>query len=145
MHFGNYRFECRFDKDAQLPPYKGSTFRGVFGRALKQVVCALKRQACPDCLLKNQCLYVSTFEPELLTTAENKTKAVSPHPYVIQPAPNDRTFYPQGTAFDFTLLLFGPVNARLPYFIYAIDRMGQIGIGRKQNGTRGTYTLDYVP
>lgn len=49
MLYGNYRFKCRFESEAHLPEYKGSTFRGVFGRALKDVVCALKRQECPGC------------------------------------------------------------------------------------------------
>ncbi len=54
MLYGNYRFHCRFDAAAELPPYKGSTFRGVFGHALKRVVCALKRQECPACILRER-------------------------------------------------------------------------------------------
>jgi hypothetical protein len=34
MLYGKYQFVCRFQDDASLPCYKGSTFRGVFGRAL---------------------------------------------------------------------------------------------------------------
>jgi len=41
MFYGKYKFLCRLKDDANLPYYKGSTFRGVFGRALKRVVCAL--------------------------------------------------------------------------------------------------------
>jgi hypothetical protein len=43
--------------------------------------------------------------------------AAPPHPFVIQPPEAAQTFYPAGAAFDFNLLLFGPVNARLPYFV----------------------------
>ena len=42
MLYGKYRFSCRLENDAVLPFYKGSTFRGVFGIALKKVVCAGK-------------------------------------------------------------------------------------------------------
>jgi hypothetical protein len=42
MLFGKYQFICRLDTEAVLPVYKGATFRGVFGRALKKIVCPLK-------------------------------------------------------------------------------------------------------
>jgi hypothetical protein len=35
MQYGKYQFSCFFETEAELPPYKGSTFRGVFGIALK--------------------------------------------------------------------------------------------------------------
>ncbi len=38
MFYGTYRFSSVFENDAHLPHYKGSTFRGVFGRGLKKVV-----------------------------------------------------------------------------------------------------------
>jgi len=37
--YGKYAFSCILLDDAHLPPFKGSTFRGVFGHALKKVVC----------------------------------------------------------------------------------------------------------
>jgi len=46
MLLGEYQFHCRLSDDAVLPHYKGSTFRGVFGRALKRVVCALRKETC---------------------------------------------------------------------------------------------------
>lgn len=53
MLYGNYRFNCRFKSEALLPEYKGSTFRGVFGRALKDVVCVSRNNDCPKCLVKD--------------------------------------------------------------------------------------------
>jgi hypothetical protein len=67
-----------------------------------------------------------------------------PHPYVIQPFSNGRLDYAKGTPFHFDLLLFGHVNKQIPYFIYALDRMGQIGIGKKINGRRASFKLDSV-
>jgi hypothetical protein len=46
-----YHFRCRFETEGLLPPYKGSAFRGVFGHALKRVVCAVRQPECRDCLL----------------------------------------------------------------------------------------------
>ena len=63
MLFGKYTFRCRFETDARLPEYKGSTFRGLFGTALKRIVCALKHQECGGCILRSSCLYPQVFEP----------------------------------------------------------------------------------
>ena len=145
MLFGKYEFQCSFKSDAILPYFKGSTFRGVFGRALKQVVCALKRQECEQCLLKRQCVYALVFETsESLTMPEGLRMASPPHPYVIESPLTIQTQFREGDAFDFSLLLFGEVNKSLPYFIYAFDQMGSIGIGKRINGRRGQFVLEAV-
>jgi hypothetical protein len=142
MLFGDYRFRCRFESDAQLPAYKGSTLRGVLGRALKQVVCALKRQECPTCLLKQECLFPLIFEPRLID-GEHREEPL-PHPFVLHPPITTQTHYSKGDPFNFDLLLFGPANQRLAYIIYACDRMGRIGIGKKINGSRAEFHLETV-
>ena len=46
----------------RLPEYKGSTFRGGFGYAFKKVVSALRNKECPECLLREKCIYSYVFE-----------------------------------------------------------------------------------
>ncbi|MGC8603673.1 MAG: hypothetical protein ACP5VS_08310 [Desulfomonilaceae bacterium] len=58
MLFGKYDFNCLFNSEAELPPYKGSTFRGAFGVALKKVTCALKLRDCPGCPLVDRIVYI---------------------------------------------------------------------------------------
>lgn len=142
MRFGEYIFKAVLEDDAILPPFKGSTFRGVFGWALKEVVCALKRQECPTCLLRRQCLYVRVFEflPEL----SPKGLPPPPHAFVIEPPLNSRTHLAAGEPFDFTLLLFGEANENLPYFVYAFEQMGRIGVGRQSHGRRARFRLRSV-
>ena len=97
MLYGQYRFHCRLDRDAALPAYKGSTFRGAFGIALKQVVCALKRRSCDGCLLRGQCLYTRVFETPLALAPEKESRmAQVPHPFVIQPPATEQTDFPAG-------------------------------------------------
>ncbi len=145
MLYGRYDFRCRFKSDAHLPLYKGSTFRGVFGHALKSVVCALGCQTCKTCLLKSQCLYARVFETPLAVTPPNDMRMADvPHPYVIRPPLIPQTDFGKGDIFVFSLLLFGDVNHQLPYFILALNRMGNLGIGKKSNGRRGRFTLDAV-
>ncbi|MBW2039915.1 MAG: CRISPR system precrRNA processing endoribonuclease RAMP protein Cas6 [Deltaproteobacteria bacterium] len=146
MLYGRYHFSCVFEDGAILPWYKGSTFRGVFGHALKKVVCALKRQDCKDCLLREKCIYSIVFEtptPEDVPGAKKRI-ASAPHPYVIEPPETTRTHYKKGEPFEFALLLFGKANDYLPYFIYAFEQMGQLGIGRRNGNKRAGFLLKSV-
>jgi len=145
MLFGKYQFLCHLESDAVLPPFKGSTFRGVFGRALKNVVCTLKAQECSECLLKERCVYALVFETQVSTETPKRSRIASlPHPFVIEPPLDTETNFSKGSSFDFHLLLFGETNRNLPYFIYAFEQMGKVGIGRRIDGKRGHFSLDEV-
>ena len=145
MLYGKYRFECELVDEAQLPAYKGSTFRGLFGHALKKVVCALKRQECETCILRSKCLYVRVFETPLSLQMPDGSRISSPpHPFVMEPPLTDQSVYEKGSSIDCDLILFGEVNNSLPYFVYAFDQMGEIGLGKRINGKRGRFTLKEV-
>ncbi len=145
MLYGRYVFSCRFLDEAELPEYKGSTFRGVFGHALKRTVCALKRQGCEGCLLRPKCIYVFLFETPFPVEANGKRRLSSPpHPYVIEPPETERTRFQPGDPFEFALLLFGMANEYLPYFIYAFEQIGGLGIGKRVNGRAARFKLEKV-
>lgn len=144
MLYGQYRFSCRFDSEAVLPVYKGSTFRGVFGHALKRVVCALKQQECTRCLLREKCIYVQIFESPHMNSKNRPHGLSRPRPFVIEPPETKGTLFSSGSEFEFTLLLFGTTNEYLPYFIYAFEQISHIGIGKKINGKRGGFQLNNV-
>jgi hypothetical protein len=55
-----------------------------------------------------------------------------------------QTHFLKKDSFDFNLLLFGEINNNMPYFVYAFDRMGQIGIGKKIDGKRGQFILKSI-
>ena len=145
LPYGKYKFSCLLDTHGILPSYKGSTFRGVFGLALKKVVCALKRQECETCLLNKRCVYALVFEtPIALDPPEGLRVSVPPHPFVIEPPITHQMEFKAGERFDCSLILFGHVNASIPYFIYAFDQIGVIGVGRKIDGKRAGFTLKTV-
>jgi CRISPR-associated endoribonuclease Cas6 len=139
MRYGEYQFRAVLLDKAILPPYKGSTFRGVFGRALKAVTCALKREDCATCLINRQCVYIKVFDSPVGLPGNGRPSP--PHPFVIEPPLSDQTAYEPGESFDFSLLLFGEANQYLPYFVYAFEQMGRIGIGRAINGRRAQFQL----
>jgi hypothetical protein len=132
MLHGRFTFASELNTEAVLPPFKGSTFRGAFGTALKRIVCALKRQDCNSCLLNSRCVYAFFFE------------SPPPNPFVIEPPLTTQTRFLPGEAFDFTLLLFGRAVEYLPYCVYAFDQMGQTGIGKRVNGRRAGFVLKEV-
>lgn len=146
MDYGRYVFSCLIEDDAVLPPYKGSTLRGIFGHALKKVVCALKKQNCAECLLADRCIYPTVFEipSKVNETSGRKRIAQPPHPYVIEPPDDSKTRYLQGDSLDFSLILFGDACDNLAYFIYAFEQIGGIGIGKRVNGKSASFTLREV-
>jgi hypothetical protein len=147
MLVGSYLFHCRFTSPATLPAFKGSMLRGVFGHALKKVVCALRRKTCAGCLLSETCVYSLIFEPHIIPVDRGNNRArtaVRPHPYVLQPPADNGRAYGPGDAFTFGLTLFGAANDFLPHIIYAVEQMGETGLGRGGENSRGCFTLAVV-
>ncbi|MBW1924972.1 MAG: CRISPR system precrRNA processing endoribonuclease RAMP protein Cas6 [Deltaproteobacteria bacterium] len=145
MLFGKYRFICELQGDAILPYYKGSTFRGVFGHALKRVVCVLKQRECEACPLKARCVYATVFEtPVAMQVPEGSKISTPPHPFVIEPPLTEQRDFKKGETFECALLLFGKVNKYIPHFVYAFAEMGKLGIGKRVNGRRAGFRLEEV-
>ena len=145
MIFGRYTFILKLKDDAILPFYKGSTFRGVLGHALKKTVCALKHQTCATCILRKNCTYALVFETAHAVEMPDLSRISSPpHPMVLEPPLTQRTMFNKGEFLEYSLLLFGQLNQNLPHFIYAFDQMGQMGIGKKINGKRSRFVLETV-
>lgn len=145
MKYGKYAFHIKFTDDAGLPAYKGSTFRGILGHALKRTVCALKNRACPNCILRTGCTYALAFETaHALPGPDNARVSAPPHPMVLEPPLTEKTLFSKGETLCCHLVLFGDINRNLPYFIYAFDQMEPLGMGRKIKGRRAGFTLESV-
>lgn len=138
MLLGHYNFRAIFRENAVLPEFKGSTFRGGFGWALKSVSCSMDARDCQGCLLRTRCLYPTVFEAHHESTSPI---GVDLHPYCISPPLDRKRHYERGEAFDFGLLLFGQTNHYLPYFIYSFEKMGKNGIGKGEEGPRARFAI----
>ena len=145
MKFGKYLFHIKLTRNAILPAYKGSTFRGLLGHALKRTVCALKNQACNTCILRQNCTYALVFETaHALPAPKNAKISAPPHPMVLEPPLTEKQEFAAGDTLTCGMILFGDLNRNLPYFIYAFDQMGRIGLGKSRNGSRAGFTLESV-
>ncbi len=124
-----------------LPAFKGSTLRGGFGNSFRRVVCALRKNDCSDCILKEKCVYSYIFETPPPSSTRIMTKYTNaPHPFVIEPPLERRRAYKPGDEVIFDLTLIGRAIDYLPYFIYTFDELGKIGLGKG----RGKYELKTV-
>lgn len=141
IDYGTFTFSLEAKEVILLPSYKGSTLRGGFGYAFKRVICAIKDKECPDCLLKEKCVYSYVFEtpPPSDTKIMRKYKS-APHPFIIEPPPEKRRGFIPGNEINFGLTLIGRAIDYLPYFIYTFDELGRMGIGKG----KGQYLLKEV-
>jgi hypothetical protein len=139
-----YRLHLTAQTPVRLPAYAGSAWRGALGHALKRTVCVTGARHCPDCLLYRSCVYPYVFETPPPERAEKLRKyPAAPHPFVVEPWPDCRELAP-GAAFGVDLVLIGRGQAQLAYFIEALRRAGQGGIGKGAAQGDGRYALARV-
>jgi CRISPR-associated endoribonuclease Cas6 len=131
IEYKQFIFRLNTRESIVLPAYKGSTLRGGFGHAFRRVVCAIKDKECPNCLLKEKCVYSYVFEtpPPSDTKVMRKYKS-APHPFIIEPPYERKRVYKPSDEINFGLILIGKAIDYLPYFIYTFDELGRIGIGK---------------
>lgn len=142
-HFsaGQFLLRLKAADEIRLPVYKGSTLRGGFGYALKEVSCALKHQDCGTCMLRDRCIYLYLFETPPPPDAEMmRLYPTAPHPFIIEPPGDSDRIIRQGEDFGFGLTIVGRALEYLPYFVYAFIRLGERGLGKK----KGAFSLEDV-
>ena len=117
-----------------LPVYKGSAFRGCLGETLRNDVCCYKGRPCEKCPEQFDCPFsqlYNSFVPVQHPFQEKYPK--SPHPYLIDPMPGERTNFGVGETFGFDLTLIGSAIGNLPHVVRAFYGMGITGIGQGRN------------
>lgn len=131
-----FQFALRAASPIFLPPYKGSALRGAFGHAFKEISCAVRRATCEGCLLARQCAYARVFETPVVGGGERGITTFAPHPFVLEPPLDERTEYAPGERIEFGLVLIGRALDLLPHCIYAVERMGERGLGKGRGRAR---------
>ena len=134
MDYSIFNFSLIALDPLQLPYYKGSTFRGLFGRTLKKIACVTGLSGCENCLLRHQCAYAYIFE----TFNQRDERVV--HPFVFEPPLTEQRYFPPGSNLSLNLILFGRVLQYLPILVYTFKEMGRQGIGTN----RGKFELSKV-
>lgn len=141
--FSKLNFCLEAQTDIILPPFKGATLRGGFGRSLRKITCALRRKSCLSCILRVNCAYSYIFETG--PTADSDILHMSkyeriPHPFVLEPPRETKMDYPKGSEISFSLILVGKAIDYAAYYVLSFAELGKDGIGRR----KGKYRLSGV-
>ncbi|MGM0518100.1 MAG: CRISPR system precrRNA processing endoribonuclease RAMP protein Cas6 [Campylobacterota bacterium] len=101
-------------KDAIKPPYfMGSQLRGVFGYALKNIVCVNPSYKCDSCFASQDCLFYDFFE---------RKNTYHKYRFDIELARD---------CYDFSFYLFEESCEKLPYIISSLyNSLTKIGLGK---------------
>lgn len=125
-----YNVVIRFGKSGHLSAHLGGTLRGGFGRALREVACASPSAECRDCLLGWRCAYGYLFDtPVPPDTPVMRRYTHAPHPFVLRTLPSQPKSVSSDASLKLTLLLFGRAATYLPYVVFALEHLGQEGLG----------------
>ncbi|NOZ70075.1 MAG: CRISPR system precrRNA processing endoribonuclease RAMP protein Cas6 [Deferribacteres bacterium] len=141
LTFARFIFRARAETVLNLPPYKGSAFRGGFGHNLKKIICINRLVECSRCVLVSRCIYAYIFEtkpPEDPGIKHSFSEV--PHPYVLNPPHTAKETFEPGETFTFELVLFGRAIDYFPYFLFVFQQLGENGIGRD----RGRFEIESV-
>ena len=114
-----YRLHFIAQEAVRLPAYAGSAWRGVFGHALKRLVCVTREPACPACLLYRSCVYPYLFEtPPDPAAGKLRKYPAAPHPYLLRPGPGG--MHAAGATVQVDVALFGHGNRHLPLYCVSV-------------------------
>ncbi|MDP3461677.1 MAG: CRISPR system precrRNA processing endoribonuclease RAMP protein Cas6 [Bacteroidales bacterium] len=135
-----------------LPQYKGSAFRGCLGEALRKQVCTHLGLNCEKCNERFICPFSLLFNSFVAPDHPHHRKyPKSPHPYIIDPLPDNKTDFEPGDTFGFDLTLIGKAEKQLPLLLHVFQRMGETGIGKGRGHFKPVsyqyldYDLKYKP
>lgn len=142
------RFSIHFQtlSPIQLPDYAGSTLRGAFGHALKNMACltASRNKGVCCCQPVESCIYRRLFDVEEQILGDGRKQDIAP-PLMIEPVFRKKRFA-AGEAASFNMVLIGEfVHNQLAIIQLAWQRALYEGIGLKDaQGKRGTAQLTHV-
>jgi len=143
LYFYKYRVVIRPKKELILPQYKGSLLRGLFGHALKKVICPQRAFSCDDCEVRCACAYSLLMATPIPEDHPHAGKyRYPPRPYVIEPPLTEERYFNPRSLLSFEIVLIGVANEYLPYFIHAFLEMGRRSANGNMFEVLSVVTLD---
>lgn len=126
-----FRLHFRGRRPYGITGYRGSTWRGVLGGALKRLVCITRDRECQACMLYRTCIYTYIFEtPEERVSEEGARSEDAPHPFVLDVEANWSPRTVTGETVEFTLL--GAGTKAWAYVAHALREGAQRGVGAER-------------
>lgn len=123
LEIGRYRLWIAPAAAIPSNRFLGSAWRGVLGWELKRLVCTVRRDVCPGCMLYYTCVYSYVFEtPPPPQTEKMRKYVAAPHPFILAPGE------PVDGRYPLDLTLVGRANSMVGYLIQAFSRAGRFGL-----------------
>lgn len=130
FRLARFELSLRPSEPLRLPSHAGSTLRGGFGRVFRRIGCAASTLGADQCWLGERCPYHYIFETPVPDDSQILTKvSTAPRPFVIEPPLDGPAVYEPGTRLPVNLVLVGRAIDYVPYFIYAFEELGRVGLG----------------
>ena len=108
----------------------GTTLRGGFGSALRELTCAMPGRACRECSLNSVCPYGYLFETPIDgRSAVMRKYTNAPHPFVFEPPIGTRRSVKEGELATLAFVLVGQAAEYLPHFLLTLSELGRRGLG----------------
>ena len=105
-----------------LPPYLGSTIRGILGHCFREFACVNSDVKCFCCEKRENCLYVRYF-------SNTGKEAGAVNPYTLHVLTRGKTEWKPGDECAFDLTLIGDVSAQAGIYLDALQAMERKGWG----------------
>ena len=135
LRLARYRFVLEPKGPMNLPAYQGSTWRGLLGNALLDVVCPWDEKECASCPNRKACAYHYLYEAGL----NEKAFANLPRPYIFSVADT------KGPHLTVDMTLVGNAAKFLPHLTAAWRRAAQRGAGKGRGGFMLTTVFSLPP
>ena len=123
-----YRFHFTTRTPLHFPEWAGSTLRGAFGHALRQLACMTRQKDCAGCPLQATCPYPAIFAPAPRDLPQQQVQQ-PPAPYVIEPAAWGAQHLPPNSPWHVDMVLMGRAAQELPIITLAWQRAAARGLG----------------
>lgn len=146
LPLASLRVRLRFRTATRLPPFKGSTFRGVIGFSMRRMVCDQGlHTACTDCPRLRDCSYAWLFESIVFRNNPWFSLSHSPPPLRILVPDRVTTDVRAGDGIDLRIQLYGQAIAYAGLVLRALDEAGkQLGVGIGQRDGAGRFQRLHV-
>ena len=136
MRFLDLHISAQMTDKGRLSAYKGSMLRGAMGSALKKTCCNIRSEDCSACIISGVCPF-----PKLFVAERTENGRAKPPLYAVIPCDDGRTDFAAGDRLDFGLKLYAHATDYLPYFVRAVTLAGELGLGKRNENGRGTFSV----
>ncbi len=134
LPIAEYKFTYQVQESFTLPACSGTLWHGIFGRALKELVCVTHMDQCDACMFLYQCDYPYLFRgPRPPDSEIMRNYSTIPLPHIFRFDTMSEQSLATDDHFTISMVLVGSANEKLAVIIRAMYAAGINGLGKKRS------------